>query len=92
MKVTVNIAGLDAPAVGQLDSHRSAATEQDSPRLGAGQYLAAMLADIGHQGVGQPRRAAQAHLGFVRAGQHGGDAVAEAAQAQIDLAQAVKEQ
>ena len=84
--------GADHLAVGGFDADRAAALDQDALRLGHQPDLAAARAHGRFERAGERRRAAARHLRLGRARQQRRDVMAEAAQPQIDLAQAVEEQ
>ena len=75
-----------------LDADRAALLDQDAARRRRHQDVAAGLAHGAFQRHRQHVRAAHGHLRLRRAGEQGGDVVAEAAHPEIDLAQAVEEQ
>ena len=79
-------------AVGGLDADRAAVLDDDPRRLGHQPDLAAALAHRRFERARQRRRSAARHLRLGGARQQRRDVVAEAAHAQIDLAQAVEEQ
>ena len=82
----------DEFAVGGFDADRAAAFHDDALRLGHQAELAAGFAHRRFERARQRGGAAARHLRFGGAREQGGDVMAEAAHAQIDLAQPVEEQ
>src|SRR5688500_9180307 len=83
--------GAQELALGGFHAHHASGLDDNAPGLARGADLAAACLYDFRQGLGQPLRATNAELRFRRTGEKSRDVVAEAAQLQVHLAQAIEE-